>query len=87
MVNGYDVTLNPDNVRQSISLTGQFAAADEVLTGRENLIMIARLRHLDQPRQVADDLLKRSGLSDAADRSLVSRGIAVGGILRCLRWL
>lgn len=68
MVNGYDVTLNPDNVRQSISLTGQFAAVDEILTGRENLIMIARLRHLDQPRQVADGLLKRFGLSDAADR-------------------
>lgn len=68
MVNGYDVTLNPDNVRQSISLTGQFAAVDEILTGRENLIMIARLRHLNHPRQVADDLLKRFGLSDAADR-------------------
>lgn len=68
MVNGYDVTLNPDNVRQSISLTGQFAAIDEILTGRENLIMIARLRHLEHPRQVADDLLKRFGLSDAADR-------------------
>ena len=68
MVNGNDVTLSPDNVRQSISLTGQFAAVDEILTGRENLIMIARLRHLDHPRQVADDLLKRFGLSDAADR-------------------
>ena len=68
MVNGNDVTLNPDSVRQSISLTGQFAAVDEILTGRENLIMIARLRHLNHPRQVADDLLKRFGLSDAADR-------------------
>ena len=68
IVNGNDVTLSPDNVRQSISLTGQFAAVDEILTGRENLIMIARLRHLDHPRQVADDLLKRFGLSDAADR-------------------
>jgi len=38
------------------------------LTGRENLIMIAKLRHLDHPRQVADDLLKRFGLTDAADR-------------------
>jgi len=67
-VNGFDVAAKPDQVRQSISLTGQFAAVDEILTGRENLIMIARLRHLSQPRQVADDLLKRFGLTDAADR-------------------
>lgn len=68
VVNGYDVASRPENVRRSISLTGQFAAVDEVLTGRENLIMIAKLRHLDHPRQVADDLLKRFGLTDAADR-------------------
>lgn len=67
-VNGFDVMAKPDNVRQSISLTGQFAAVDEILTGRENLIMIARLRHLKNPRQVSDDLLKRFGLTDAADR-------------------
>lgn len=67
-VNGYDVVAKPDHVRQSISLTGQFAAVDEILTGRENLVMIAKLRHLDQPRQVADDLLKRFGLAEAADR-------------------
>ena len=67
-VNGFDVASKADNVRQSISLTGQFAAMDEVLTGRENLIMIAKLRHLNHPRQVADDLLKRFGLTDAADR-------------------
>jgi len=67
-VNGFDVAAEPDHVRQSISLTGQFAAVDEILTGRENLIMIARLRHLDNTRQVADDLLNRFGLTDAADR-------------------
>ena len=67
-VNGFDVASKPENVRQSISLTGQFAAVDEILTGRENLIMIAKLRHLKNPRQVADDLLKRFGLTDAADR-------------------
>jgi len=67
-VNGFDVASKPGNVRQSISLTGQFAAVDEILTGRENLIMIAKLRHLTNPRQVADDLLKRFGLTDAADR-------------------
>jgi ABC-2 type transport system ATP-binding protein len=58
-VNGFDATSNPDHVRQAVSLTGQFAAVDEVLTGRENLIMIAKLRYLKNPRQVADDLLKR----------------------------
>ncbi|MFY4775803.1 ABC transporter ATP-binding protein [Metabacillus sp. RGM 3146] len=67
-VNSFDVVSKPDNVRQSISLTGQFTAVDEVLTGRENLIMIAKLRHLDHPRQVADDLLKRFGLTEAAER-------------------
>ncbi len=67
-VNGFDVTAKPEHVRQSISLTGQFAAVDEILTGRENLIMIARLRHLKNPRQVADDLLNRFGLMDASDR-------------------
>jgi len=67
-VNGFDVLLKPQSVRQSISLTGQFAAIDEVLTGRENITMIARLRHLSNPRQVADHLLKRINLTDAADR-------------------
>ncbi|MTI94626.1 MAG: ATP-binding cassette domain-containing protein [Firmicutes bacterium] len=67
-VNGFDVASKPGLIRQSISLTGQFAAVDEILTGRENLIMIARLRHLENPRQIADDLLKRFRLTDAADR-------------------
>jgi len=70
IVNGFDVATKPDDVRQSISLTGQFAAVDEVLTGRENLIMIAELRHLKNSRQVADELLKRFGLRDAADRKV-----------------
>ncbi len=68
IVNGFDVASRPANVRQSFSLTGQFAAVDEILTGRENLIMIARLRHLKNPRQVADELLTRFGLSEAANR-------------------
>ena len=67
-VNGFDVAAKPEEVRQSISLTGQFAAVDEILTGRENLIMIARLRHLHDPHQASDDLLNRFGLTDAADR-------------------
>lgn len=67
-VNGFDVSSKPENVRRSISLTGQFAAVDEILTGRENIIMIAKLRHLSNPHQLADNLLKRFGLTDAADR-------------------
>jgi ABC-2 type transport system ATP-binding protein len=67
-VNGFDVLSDPQNVRRSISLTGQFAAVDEVLTGRENMVMIARLRHLADPHRTADDLLKRFGLADAAGR-------------------
>jgi len=67
-VNGFDVTSKPEAVRQVISLTGQFAAVDEILTGRENLVMIARLRHLKNPRPIAADLLDRFGLAEAADR-------------------
>lgn len=67
-VNEFDVVAQPAQVRQSISLTGQFAAIDEILTGRENIIMIAKLRHLKNPHPVADDLLKRFGLTEAADR-------------------
>ena len=80
-VNGFDVAAKPDHVRQSISLTGQFAAVDEILTGRENLIMIARLRHLSNPRQIADDLLRRFGLTDAADRGVATYS---GGMCRRL---
>jgi len=67
-INGFDIESMPDHVRQEISLTGQFAAVDEILTGRENLIMIAKLRYLNNPKQVADTMLKRFGLTDAANR-------------------
>jgi ABC-2 type transport system ATP-binding protein len=80
-VNGFDVASKADNVRQSISLTGQFTAVDEVLTGRENLIMIAKLRHLNNPRQVADELLKRLGLTEASDRRVATYS---GGMRRRL---
>src|SRR5262249_54836790 len=67
-VDGFDVVSQPERVRESISLTGQFAAVDEILTGRENLIMMARLRHVKSAGMVADDLLGRFGLADAAGR-------------------
>jgi ABC-2 type transport system ATP-binding protein len=69
-VNGFDIVSKPDQVRRSISLTGQFAAVDEILTGRENLVMIARLRHLKDAHQVAERLLSRFGLTDVADRGV-----------------
>jgi ABC-2 type transport system ATP-binding protein len=69
-VNGFDVRSQPAQVRESISLTGQFAAVDQILTGRENLIMIAKLRKVKNPRRIADDLLERFGLADAAERKV-----------------
>ena len=67
-VNGFDVVAQAADVRESISLTGQFAAVDEILTGRENLILVARLRHLEDPGAIADDLLKRFSLTEAGAR-------------------
>jgi len=69
-VNGFDVATQPANVRESISLTGQFAAVDEILSGRENLVLVARLRHLKDPGTIADDLLERFMLTDAAARKV-----------------
>ena len=65
---GFDVARQPGKVRENISLTGQFAAVDEILTGLENIILIAKLRGVPKPAQVAEDLLKRFGLSNAANK-------------------
>ena len=67
-VNGHDVATQPAKVRESISLTGQFAAVDEVLTGRENLVLVAELRRVDDPGGTARDLLARFDLTEAAER-------------------
>ena len=67
-VHGFDVATAPGDVRESISLTGQFAAVDGVLTGRENLVLVAKLRHLKRPGAIADDLLTRFSLTDAGGR-------------------
>ncbi len=80
-VNSFDVATKADHVRQSISLTGQFAAVDGILTGRENLLLIAKLRSVSNPHQVADSLLERFGLRDAADRRV---GTYSGGMTRRL---
>ena len=68
VINGFDIEKNPRNIRGSISLTGQFAAIDDILTGRENLQMIAKLRHVKNPKEVANELINRFGMSEAADR-------------------
>lgn len=80
-VHGHDVRTEPARVRASISLTGQFAAVDEVLTGRENLVLVAQLRHLEDPRGIADDLLARFALADAAGRRVATYS---GGMRRRL---
>jgi ABC-2 type transport system ATP-binding protein len=69
-VNGFDVAMQAAEVRESISLTGQFAAVDEILSGRENLMLIARLRHLKDPVTIANGLLERFALTDAAARKV-----------------
>jgi len=68
LVAGHDVVHAGDQVRRSISLTGQFAAVDGMLTGRENLVLIGRLRDQKDPAGIARRLLERFGLTDAADR-------------------
>jgi ABC-2 type transport system ATP-binding protein len=80
-VAGFDVATHPAKVRESISLTGQFAAVDEILTGRENLILVARLRRVKDAGQIADDLLARFQLTDAANRRVATYS---GGMRRRL---
>jgi oleandomycin transport system ATP-binding protein len=69
-VGGFDVAAQPDEVRKLITLTGQFAAVDEDLTGRENLLLIARLLELSRKaaRRRADELLERFGLAETGGR-------------------
>jgi ABC-2 type transport system ATP-binding protein len=71
-VNGFDVATQAADVRESISLTGQFAAVDEILSGRENLVLVAQLRHLKDPGTIADDLLEHFALTDAAARKVLT---------------
>lgn len=81
LVNGYDVSTRAGDVRRSISLTGQFAAVYEIVTGRENLMLTARLRHQGHPAKLADDLLARFDLTEAAQRAVATNS---GGMRRRL---
>jgi ABC-2 type transport system ATP-binding protein len=65
---GFDTQSQSERVREQISLTGQFAAVDGILTGRENLVFVARLRAVPKPAEVADSLLQQFGLTDAANK-------------------
>ena len=69
-VAGFDVAAQPAEVRERISLTGQFAAVDDVLTARENLMLMGKLRHVPDPRRITTELLGKFDLNDAADRRL-----------------
>ncbi len=81
VVHGFDVATQAEDVRASFSLTGQFAAVDEILSGRENLVLVARLRHLKAAGTIADDLLRRFSLTDAGDRKVATYS---GGMRRRL---
>ena len=80
-VNGFNVAKHADDVRKQIGLTGQFAAVDDMLTGRENLIMFAKLWHLPRPKKIAADLLATFNLEEAADRAAMTYS---GGMRRRL---
>jgi ABC-2 type transport system ATP-binding protein len=71
-VAGFDVRAAASRVREQISLTGQFAAVDDILTARENLVLMGELRHVADPGQVAADLLDKFDLTEAADRRLLT---------------
>jgi ABC-2 type transport system ATP-binding protein len=71
-VAGFDVAEQPAKVRAQVSVTGQFAAVDDVLTARENLVLMGELRHVVDPGQTAADLLDKFELNEAADRRLLT---------------
>ena len=71
-VAGFDLAAQPAKVRERISVTGQFAAVDHVLTARENLVLMGELRHIPDPEPTAARLLDKFDLNDAADRRLLT---------------
>jgi len=71
-VAGFDVATQASKVREQISLTGQFAAVDYILTARENLVLMGDLRHIPDSEGTATALLDKFDLNDAADRRLLT---------------
>ena len=81
LVAGFDVVKQAAQVRQAITVTGQSVCVDTILTGKENLVLIARLRHVKHPGALADELLERFNLADAAAKPV---GTYSGGMKRRL---
>ena len=67
-INGFDCFSQKSEVKKSISLTGQYATVDGLLTGRENLILIGRLKKIANPDQKADELLEKFNLTESANK-------------------
>ena len=82
-VGGHDLARDPDAVREVIGVTGQFSAVDNLLTGEENLLLMADLRHLEraQGRRRSAELLERFDLAEAASKPA---GTYSGGMRRRL---
>ncbi|MEU0503659.1 ATP-binding cassette domain-containing protein [Nocardia sp. NPDC005998] len=82
-VDGHDLSTEPDAVRSAIGVTGQFSAVDELLTGRENLILMADLHHLPrrESKRLAAELLERFDLVAAGDKTAATYS---GGMVRRL---
>ena len=82
-VGGHDLAQEPDAVRAVIGVTGQFSAVDQLLTGEENLLLMADLRHLDRTegRRRAAELLDRFDLAEAANKTAATYS---GGMRRRL---
>ncbi|MYW05263.1 ATP-binding cassette domain-containing protein [Streptomyces sp. SID3343] len=82
-VGGHDVATSPDGVRAAIGVTGQFSAVDGLITGKENMLLMADLHHLPkrEGRRVAAELLEQFGLADAAGKPAQSYS---GGMRRRL---
>lgn len=78
---GANLRTNPQQVREKISLTGQNVAVDDILTGRENLDLVAKLRHLPDRKKVVEESLRRFDLIEASDRALATYS---GGMKRRL---
>ena len=65
---GYDCFKEQEGVKKSISLTGQYATVDGLLTGKENLVLIGRLKRVKHPVKTADELLEKFNLTDSANK-------------------
>ncbi|WP_088072561.1 ABC transporter ATP-binding protein [Gottfriedia luciferensis] len=78
---GTNLQTNPQQVREKISLTGQNVAVDDILTGRENLDLVAKLRHLPDRKKAVEESLRRFDLLEAGDRALATYS---GGMKRRL---